>query len=104
EYAPDKDAEALELYRNVEVRYEFINGDFRVLNYVRRRLKVLKPEGKHVADHEIGVRLSSSSSVPETVRGLKAIAYNMENGKVIKTNKVKDLPAGWQRAIKKLIE
>ena len=27
-----------------------------------------------------------------------------DNGKVLKTNKVKDLPVGWQRAIKKLIE
>ena len=69
----------------VEVYYVFINGDFRVINNVKCRLKVLKPEGKHVADHEIGVRLSSSSSVPETVRGLKAVAYNMENGKVVKT-------------------
>ena len=32
EYAADKDADAVELYRNVEVRYEFINGDFRVIN------------------------------------------------------------------------
>lgn len=85
EYAADKDADAVELFRSVEVYYVFINGDFRVINNVKCRLKVLKPEGKHVADHEIGVRLSSSSSVPETVRGLKAVAYNMENGKVVKT-------------------
>ena len=85
EYAADKDADAVELFRDVNVYYAFINGDFRVINNVKCRLKVLKPEGKHVADHEIGVRLSSSSSVPETVRGLKAVAYNMENGKVVKT-------------------
>ena len=85
EYAADKDADAVELFRSVEVFYVLVNGDFRVINNVKCRLKVLKPEGKHVADHEIGVRLSSSSSVPETVRGLKAVAYNMENGKVVKT-------------------
>ena len=85
EYAADKDADAVELFRDVDVYYVFVNGEFRVINSVRCRLKVLKPEGKRVADHEIGVRLSSSSSVPETVRGLKAVAYNMENGKVIKT-------------------
>jgi len=85
EYAADKDADAVELYRNVDVYYVFVNGDFRVINEVKCRLKVLKPEGKRVADHEIGVRLSSSSSVPETVRALKAVAYNMEDGKVVKT-------------------
>lgn len=85
EYAADKDADAVELYRNVEVRYEFINGDFRVLNYVKRRLKVLKPEGKSVADGEILIWRNSSNDTHEVVRALKATAYNLENGKVVKT-------------------
>ena len=53
EYAADKDADAVELFRDVNVYYAFINGDFRVINNVKCRLKVLKPEGKHVADGEI---------------------------------------------------
>ena len=85
EYAADKDADAVELFRQVDVYYHFINGDFRVINEVKCRLKVLKPEGKRVADGVIAIRLSSSSSVPETVRGLKAVAYNMENDKMVKT-------------------
>ncbi len=46
EYAADKDADAVELFRDVNVYYAFINGDFRVINNVKCRLKVLKPEGK----------------------------------------------------------
>lgn len=84
-YEEDKEAPAVELFSQVDVFYVYVNGNLRVNNNVKRRLKVLKPEGKRVADGEIAVRLSSGSSVPETVRGLKAVAYNMENGKVVKT-------------------
>ena len=85
EYAADKDADAVELFRDVNVYYAFINGDFRVINNVKCRLKVLKPEGKHVADGEILIWRNSSNDTHEVVRALKATAYNLENGKVVKT-------------------
>lgn len=86
EYAPDKDADAVELFRQVNVYYEFINGDLRVHNLVKCRLKVLKPDGKRVADGNIIIRGSESNTMRiETVKGLKATAYNMENGKIVKT-------------------
>ena len=86
EYAADKDADAIELFRHVNVYYEFINGDFRVNNVVKCRLKVLKAEGKRVADVNIVTRGSETNSLlHEYVRGLKAVAYNLEDGKVVKT-------------------
>ena len=85
EYAADKDADAVELFRDVNVYYAFINGDFCVINNVKCRLKVLKPEGKHVADGEILIWRNSSNDTHEVVRALKATAYNLENGKVVKT-------------------
>jgi hypothetical protein len=86
EYAADKDADAVELFRQLDVYYTFINGDFRVNNVVKCRLKVLKPDGKRVANRTILLRGSENNTLRiETVRGLKAVAYNMENGKVVKT-------------------
>ena len=86
EYALDKDADAVELFRQADVYYEFINGDFRVHYLVKCRLKVLKPDGKRVADGSVVTRGSESNTIRiETVKGLKATAYNMENGKVVKT-------------------
>lgn len=84
EYAADKDADAVVLYRKTEVYYLFINGDFRVFYNIKARYKVLKPEGKRVADQEFYYRLGDQRA-KETVSGLKATAYNLENGKVVKT-------------------
>ena len=86
EYAPDKDADAVVLFRQVDVFYQFINGNFRIHNIVKCRLKVLKPEGKRVADGSIYLKGSENTrSTLETVRGLKAVAYNMEDSKLVKT-------------------
>ena len=85
EYAPDKDARAVELYRSVDVYYSFSNG-IQVLYDVRCRLKVLKPEGRSVGDISISLRQGESyRMMREIVTGLKATAYNLENGKVVKT-------------------
>lgn len=86
EYGPDKEAEAVELYHLVDVSYAYMNNDFRVYHRVKGRLKVLKSEGKHVADGSIVFRNDEASSLRrEVVRGLKATAYNLENGNVVKT-------------------
>lgn len=84
EYAADKDADAVVLYRKTDVYYLFINGDFRVFYNIKARYKVLKPEGKRVADQEFYYRLGDQRA-KEIVSGLKATAYNLENGKVVKT-------------------
>lgn len=85
EYADDRDADAVELCRVVSVCYQWINNDFRVNNYVKCRLKVLKPDGKRVGDQTISIRVNDPNHRVESVRGLKATTYNMENGKVVKT-------------------
>jgi hypothetical protein len=84
EYAADKDADAVVLCHKTDVRYQFINGDFRVFYYINVRFKVLKPEGKRVADRQIVYYVSNQLS-KENVLGLKATAYNLENGKLVKT-------------------
>lgn len=86
EYAADKDADAVVLYHKTDVSYEFINNDFKVFYRVNTRLKVLKPEGKRLADGQI-VYLENKSNHTryEIVAGLKATSYNMENGKLVKT-------------------
>lgn len=86
EYASDKDAEAVVLYHKTDVSYQFMNDDFRVIYRVNTRLKVLKPEGKRVADGQIVCLESETNRTRrEVVLGLKATAYNMENGKLVKT-------------------
>ena len=86
EYAADKDADAVVLYHKTDVSYEFINNDFKVFYRVNTRLKVLKPEGKRLADGQIVyVENETNRSRHEIVAGLKATAYNMENGKLVKT-------------------
>ena len=91
EYAGDRDADAVELCRIVEVNYNWLAGDFRVYYRVRCRLKVLKADGKRVGDQVITLRRSDNSSSQETVTGLKATTYNLEgdgqqsSGKVVKT-------------------
>ena len=86
EYAADKDADAVVLYHKTDVYYEFINNDFRVFYRVNTRLKVLKPEGKRLADGQIVyVENETNRTRHEVVAGLKATAYNMENGKLVKT-------------------
>ena len=85
-YEADPEAKAVELCRTVSVFYQYVNGDFRVINRVRCRLKVLKPEGKDEADRSIVYRKPEANRTrQEVVIGLKATAYNLEDGKLVKT-------------------
>lgn len=86
EYAADIDADAVVLYHKTHVSYEFINNSFKVFYRVNTRLKVLKPEGKRLADGQI-VYLDNETNRTryEIVAGLKATAYNLEGGKLVKT-------------------
>lgn len=85
-YDIDKDADALVLYHQTSVNYNFVNGDFKVFYRIKSRLKILKPEGKRVADESIMYYENETNRVrKEAVLGLKATAYNLESGKVVKT-------------------
>jgi hypothetical protein len=86
EYEADKDADAVMLYHKTDVFYNYINGDFKVIYKVNGRLKVLKPEGKRVADRKVFYYENEISRMTkEAVCDLKATAYNLENGKLVKT-------------------
>lgn len=86
EYPDDKDADAVVLFNKLDVYYGFIGGSFKVYYVHKTRAKVLKPEGKHVADRSIVIQDNASNgATKEVVTGLKAVAYNIENGKVVKT-------------------
>ena len=91
-YAPDTSANAVVLYRSVDVFYSYVNTGFRVFNVVKCRLKVLKPDGKDVADAQFTYRSpESGSSMREYISGPKAVAYNLENGKTVKTKMEKSM-------------
>ena len=85
-YAPDPNASAVVLYKSTRVWYDILGGDFKVYTEVNTRIKVLKPEGKEYADVEVPyVENESMKSSHEDITGLKACAFNMENGKMVKT-------------------
>lgn len=85
-YQDDKDADAIVLFHQTDVYYDFVLGDIKVYYDIKTRLKVLKPEGKCVADKKIVFQESETNrTTKEIVTGLKATAYNLENGKLVKT-------------------
>ncbi|MBO6012149.1 MAG: DUF3857 domain-containing protein, partial [Bacteroidales bacterium] len=46
EYAPDPEAEAVVLYSSTDVRYIVRNGSFMVQTHYKKRIKILKEDGK----------------------------------------------------------
>ena len=85
-YAPDESAPAVILYQSTRTWYDIVAGGFRVSTEVKTRIKILKPEGKEYADVEVlYIDNDQDRSLNENITGLKAWAYNMENGKMVKT-------------------
>lgn len=84
EYAPDKEASALVLYSSTGIWYTFIS-DLQQVKEVKVRMKILKPEGKQYANQEILYVKHTIGGDKEEIQGLKAFAYNMEGGKMVKT-------------------
>jgi hypothetical protein len=84
-YAPDSEAVAVVLCHDTDVQYQYLTT-FMVCYSVKKRIKVLKEEGKDYANVSISyLSGNTSSGNKEIIRGLKATAYNMENGKLVKT-------------------
>ena len=85
-YAPDESAPAVVLYQSTRTWYDILTGKFKVYTEVKTRIKILKPEGKEYADVEIlYIDSDKEKSMREDITGLKAFAYNMVNGKLVKT-------------------
>lgn len=92
ECSMDKDADAVVLYHSTYVYYAFQGESFKVVYEVKNRLKILKPEGKRMADNQITyIENETTRNTREIVSGLKATAYNMEDGKVVKTKLEKSM-------------
>ena len=89
-YDADSSAVAVVLYKESYVSYDWGRDDFQVTYNFKRRIKILKEEGVEYANGTIVyIDKKDKSLLKEHVYGLEASAYNLENGKVVRT-KMKD--------------
>lgn len=89
-YAPDSSAVAVVLYKKTEAYYEFIANNFRI-NYAHEfRIKVLKSEGTSYADVTIPYYDNERNSSKEIISQVDASAYNLEDGKTVRTKMKKE--------------
>ncbi len=83
-YEKDTTASALVLYRNLSLNYNYSqNTGFDVVTNVRERIKIYNKEGFRYAT--IRERLYKASSEEESISGLKAYSYNIENNEIVKS-------------------
>ena len=91
-YAPDPEAEAVVLCSQTILRYDLTSGSFKLILSTKKRIKVLKEEGQDKANGAIsymynGQRLGECEQLVK----LKATAYNMVDGKLVKTKMEGDM-------------
>lgn len=83
-YDKDSSAVALVLYENGTSKIEYQqNIGWRLVFNKHQRIKILKKEGVKYADFQIG--LSKSNNESEDLGSLKAITFNLEGGKIVKS-------------------
>lgn len=91
-YAPDTAASAVVLYSKVRARYDLIANEFRLTYTYEVKIKVLKSEGTSYADINIPFYSNvNNASMKESVNQIDASAYNLEDGKVVRTKMKRDL-------------
>ena len=88
EHPTHPEAEAAYLVKNTKAYYALQNPPLRLVSEYFKRIKIYSKESNHLADQTIYLTVSGNDN--ETLRGLKAVVYNMENGKVVKTKLEKD--------------
>jgi hypothetical protein len=86
-YDKAPDAEAVILFENVEMYYDFANNINLVYDY-RIKVKILKKEGTSWGDGKI--ILHNRGSADEFLSGLKASSYNLVDGKSVESELKKD--------------
>lgn len=87
-YEPDTTAAAVVLCKKTNVFYDVVNNDFRINYIYETKIKVLKPEGTSFADVAIPYyEDKKGSSMKEIVSQIDAFAYNIEEGKTVRTGK-----------------
>ena len=91
-YAPDPDAEAVVLCSQTELRYDLSSGSFKLNTYTKKRIKILKEDGKDHANGGISyIYNGHRSGQCEILAKLKATAFNMVDGKLVKTKMEGDM-------------
>lgn len=91
-YAPDTSATAVVLYSKCDARYELIANEFRILYNYEVKIKVLKSEGASYADIQLPYYSNERSSMlKESISQIDASAYNLEDGKMVRTKMKRDL-------------
>lgn len=85
-YEADKDASAVVLCNLTKVSYTMDLYNFLVDYEVKKRIKVLKDDGKQYADVSIPyIRNDKEKYGFEVIEDFKATVYNIEDGKVVKS-------------------
>ena len=92
-YAPDTAATAVVLYSKNNARYDLLNNDFRLVYTYEIKIKVLKSEGASYADIIIPYysKERGGGTMKENITQLDASAYNLEDGKIVRTKMKRDL-------------
>ena len=85
EYAADKEAKAVVLCHLTSVNYTMDLYNYMVDYQVKKRVKILKDDGKDYANLSIPYIYNPKEDRIESIEDFKAVAYNMVNGKVVKT-------------------
>lgn len=88
QYALDSTADAVVLYKNRDTYIVDAAGEWQLRTEVHRRVKIYNTDGFDEATGEI--YLYKNKSLKETVGKIKAVTYNLENGKVVETPLEKD--------------
>jgi hypothetical protein len=83
-YQQDTSASAVVLYEYGQSKIEYNQSiGWRLVFEKHQRIKILKKDGVGFGDFRI--RLSKNSTEKESLNGLKAITFNLENDKVVKS-------------------
>ncbi len=91
-YAPDPEAEAVVLCSQTELRYELSSNSFKLKRSTKKRIKILKEEGKDKANGSISYMYNEHRSGRcENLVKLKATTFNLVDGKLVKTKMEGDM-------------
>lgn len=92
QYDNDTTASAVVLYSISDAYYQYIGDDFKLYYEYKVKIKVLKSDGTSSANIQIPYYSNESNqSAKEVISQLEASAYNLENGKIVRTKMDKDL-------------
>ena len=90
-YAPDPEAEAVVLCSETQLRYDVSSGSYKLNRSTKKRIKVLKEEGKGTANGGMSYMFNGRQGQSEKLVKLKATAYNLVDGKLVKTKMEGDM-------------